>query len=77
MITRRETRGTIASFDASERSGTILLDDGVLLPYAASALAGSGVRGLRLGQRMRVLIDGEGATQTVAALTIITLPWSD
>ncbi|WP_250027332.1 cold-shock protein [Paractinoplanes maris] len=49
-------QGTIATFDPGSRSGTLLLDDGTELAFDAPAFDGSGLRKLRLGQR--VDIDG-------------------
>ena len=76
MTARRETQATVATFDPEDRSGTVVLDDGVLLSYAGSTVARD-VRGLRLGQRVRVIVDGAETDQSVVALTIITLSLVD
>ena len=47
-------QGTVATFDRSSRSGTLLLDDGTELAFPAAAFDASGLRLLRLGQRVRV-----------------------
>ena len=47
-------QGTVATFDAGHRSGTLLLDDGTALAFPAAAFAASGLRLLRLGQRVRI-----------------------
>ena len=70
-------QGTVSRYDASSRSGTVLLDDGSELPYADDALEGSGIRLLRPGQRVRVEVedgpeDGGGGGRVVF-LTIATL----
>ena len=62
-------QGTVASFDAEQRSGTVLLDDGSPLPFDAAAFDASGLRLLRLGQRVRLEREGE----RVSALTLITM----
>jgi 2-phospho-L-lactate guanylyltransferase len=62
-------QGTVATFDAAERTGTVLLDDGTEVPFPASAFATSGLRLLRLGQRVR-LDQRDGA---VVALSLITM----
>jgi len=49
----------------------VLLDDGSLLPFPARAFDASGLRLLRLGQRVRLELDADGA---VTFLTIATLP---
>jgi 2-phospho-L-lactate guanylyltransferase len=66
-------QATVSSFDAASSSGSVLLDDGVELDFDATALAGSGLRLLRLGQRVRLETAGEGAGRRVLALQILTL----
>jgi 2-phospho-L-lactate guanylyltransferase len=68
------TQGTVATFDLQSRSGTVLLDDGLQLPFGAGAFKRSGLRSLRLGQRVRLEIAGSGDAQRVTALTVVTLP---
>jgi len=45
-------QATVSSFDASTRSGAVLLDDGRRVGFEADALA-TAVRLLRPGQRVR------------------------
>lgn len=66
-------QATVRSFDPQTRSGTVLLDDGVELPYDAESFAEAGLRHLRLGQRVRVELAGEGAAARVVSLGIYTL----
>ncbi|MFC0106763.1 hypothetical protein [Kibdelosporangium aridum] len=63
-------QATVATFSPETRSGTVLLDDGRQLSFDASAFDRSGLRMLRLGQRivMRV-VDGR-----VEAINHIALP---
>ena len=61
-------QGTVSAFDATTRSGRVLLDDGVELAFPAEALAGTGLRLLRPGQRVRLTLDGDA----VRALQILT-----
>ena len=63
-------QGTVASFDPSEHNGVVLLDDGTPVPYGANAFAASGLRLLRLGQRVRLETDEQGV---VVRLTLPTL----
>jgi 2-phospho-L-lactate guanylyltransferase len=63
-------QGTVATFDEIGRDGTLLLDDGTPLPFPAEAFAASGLRMLRLGQRVRIERDADG---TVTLITIPTL----
>lgn len=66
-------QATVVAFAAEAGSGSVLLDDGVLLTFTADALAGSGLRLLRLGQRVKLETTGTGAALSVARLQIITL----
>jgi len=66
-------QGTIRSFDATTRSGS-LLDDGLNeLRFSGRAMQASGLRELRIGQRVRyTLVPGEDAAE-VATLNIVSL----
>lgn len=66
-------QATVSSFDAATISGTVLLDDGVELPFRADALTGTGLRLLRPGQRVRLETSGDGDGLEVLRLQIITL----
>jgi 2-phospho-L-lactate guanylyltransferase len=54
-------QATIATFDPDTHTGTLLLDDGTELPFPATAFARSGLRLLRLGQRVTVEAAADGA----------------
>lgn len=62
-------QGTVSAFDPTTFSGRVLLDDGVELPFAGQALAGTGLRLLRPGQRVRLVVEDS----TVTGLQILTL----
>ncbi len=66
-------QATVSAYDDTTRSGRVLLDDGVELPFGADALAGTRLRLLRAGQRVRLEVDGTGPAATVRALQILTL----
>ena len=66
-------QATVSAFDATTRSGRVLLDDGVELPFAAAAIAGTGLRLLRPGQRVRLTLAGTDDEPAVTALQILTL----
>ncbi|MGH1562510.1 hypothetical protein [Mumia sp. DW29H23] len=61
-------QATIATFDA-DSGGTLVLDDGVTMAYAAAAVEASPVRHLRPGQRVIVELTGD-KRPTVRALRI-------
>jgi 2-phospho-L-lactate/phosphoenolpyruvate guanylyltransferase len=50
----RGMQGTVATYDPRTRAGTLLLDDGTELAFPAEAFDASGLRLLRLGQRVTV-----------------------
>jgi hypothetical protein len=64
-------QGTVRSYEADTRCGSVFLDDGTVLEFGAAALAGSPLRLLRPGQRVRLGLDEAGA---VVAVTLATFP---
>lgn len=50
----RSMQATVHRFDPETRTGSVLRDDGVELRFEAPALDGSGLRLLRIGQRLTV-----------------------
>ncbi len=71
---RLAVQATVRSFDPATRSGTVLLDDGIELPYDAAAFDAGALRLLRSGQRVRVEVHDDGGVRRVTYLTIATLP---
>ena len=67
-------QATVFRYDPQTRGGSVLLDDGVELPFDGVALEGTGLRLLRPGQRVRLEVTGVGAALQVARLQILTLP---
>jgi len=59
-------QATIATYDPETRSGTLLLDDGTELTYPAEAFQRSGLRLLRLGQRVAVESGADGVVSRVS-----------
>jgi hypothetical protein len=41
----------------NQGGGEVITDDGLVIPYAAEVLASSGLRHLRTGQRLTVVVD--------------------
>lgn len=52
-------QGTVARFDPSTRTGSLLTDEGVRIEFPAESLAGH-IRHLRVGQRVFVDADAAG-----------------
>ena len=53
-------QGTVATFDPRTHTGTLLLDDGSEVAFPAAAFRASGLRLLRLGQRVTIEADAGG-----------------
>ncbi len=68
--TVRGMQGTVATFDPESQSGTLLLDDGTELAFPAEAFRASGLRLLRLGQRVTVRADPAGVVARVSVAGI-------
>jgi 2-phospho-L-lactate guanylyltransferase len=66
-------QATVHSYDEGTRSGTVLLDDGLQLPFDAAAVAAGEMRSLRFGQRVRIRTAGADADQRVTYLVLATL----
>jgi cold shock CspA family protein len=62
----RGMQGTVATFDSTAHTGTLLLDDGSELPFGAEAFRRSGLRLLRLGQRVAIESDPAGGVSRVS-----------
>ncbi len=62
-------QATVYRFDPETGSGSVLTDSGDVLPFDASALAHSGLRHLRPGQRLTAEREGD----RVIALTLGTI----
>jgi 2-phospho-L-lactate guanylyltransferase len=70
-------QATVRTYDPATRSGSVLLDDGVELPYDDRAFDAGGLRLLRVGQRVRLSVTGDEqhpGGRRVTFLTVATLP---
>ena len=50
-------QASVHEFDSATGAGSVLLDDGVRLPFDADAFERSGLRHLRVGQRLSIDTD--------------------
>lgn len=66
-------QGTVKRFDAATRTALLLDDQLVQLEVDREAIAASGLLELRLGQRVRYEIEGDGDTQRVTNIHIVSL----
>ncbi len=65
-------QGTVKSFDPDTATGTLLLDSQEELPIEASTFLASGLRELRLGQRLRLEIEGADDTKRITRLDLVS-----
>lgn len=66
----RGVQGTVGGFDEVGHSGWVLLDDGHRIDFPAAAFEASGLRLLRIGQRVKIdRVQGQ-----VSRVTLPTLP---
>jgi len=63
-------QATVHRFDPTTRSGSVVTDAGVVLPFTPEAFDASPLRTLRPGQRLTVTATGAGAQATVTALAL-------
>ena len=54
-------QATVRHYSRDTRSGEVLFDDGTRLAFDSDAFDRSGLRLLRLGQRVRIIVAGEEA----------------
>lgn len=66
----RRTHATVARFDPATHSGTVLLDDGLEVPFDAAAFRAGGTLNLRLGQRVQLMHDSHGV---ICAIFLATM----
>lgn len=65
-----ERQATVASFDPTLRTTSVLFDDGTRAQLPAEVVGAAGLLLLRPGQRVKVRLDDAGAVLAVALLTL-------
>jgi hypothetical protein len=66
-------QGTIRSFDRVTKTGSLLDDALVEHPIDREAFVASGLQELRIGQRVRYVLEDGGETPRVAQLNVVSL----
>ena len=66
-------QGTIKVYEAQERTGSLLMEDQTEVAIDAVSVEGSGLRSLRLGQRVRFDLIEESGRKVARNLQIVTL----
>jgi len=72
----RPPQATVRRFDPVDRSGSVLFDDGSEMPFDSVAFDRGGLLTLRLGQRVRLVLTGDGPAAAIGAITIVTLAFA-
>jgi cold shock CspA family protein len=65
-------QGTIKDFDIEERTGSLLMEDRTEVGIDATSVEGSGIRTLRIGQRVKFDLIEEGGRKLARTLQIVT-----
>lgn len=63
-------QGTVSEFDPRTGAGAMLLDDGTRVEFGPAAFGASGLRLLRVGQRIHADQDQDG---TMTRITLLTM----
>lgn len=66
-------QGTVKHYDAETRTGSLLMEDRTEVAIDATSMEGSGLRFLRLGQRVRFDLIEEGGRKVARSLRIVTM----
>ncbi|HYX79178.1 MAG TPA: hypothetical protein VE976_01080 [Actinomycetota bacterium] len=65
-------QGTVKDYDLGERTGSLLMDDRTEVTIDVTSLEGSGLRYLRVGQRVRFDLVEESGRKVARTLRIVT-----
>jgi cold shock CspA family protein len=66
-------QGTVKDYDEKTRAGTLLTDDRAEVSIDARSIEGSGIRTLRLGQRVRFEVTDDEGRRVARELRIVTI----
>lgn len=67
------SQGTIKDYDLDERTGSLLTDDQQEIAIDRGSLEGSGLRYLRVGQRVKFDVADDGGRKVARRLRIVTM----
>jgi 2-phospho-L-lactate guanylyltransferase len=65
-------QGTIKDFDIEQRTGSLLMEDRTEVGIDATSVEGSGIRMLRIGQRVKFDLIEESGRKLARTLQIVT-----
>jgi len=66
-------QGTVRHYDIEERTGDLLMDDRTAVRIDRTSVEGSGLRYLRIGQRVKFDLAEEGGAKVARTLRIVTI----
>jgi 2-phospho-L-lactate guanylyltransferase len=66
-------QGTVKDYDEQTRTGSLLMEDRTEVAIDPTSMEGSGLRFLRLGQRVRFDLVEEGGRKVARSLRIVTM----
>jgi cold shock CspA family protein len=66
-------QGTVKDYDEESRTGSLLMEDRTEVHIDPTSMEGSGLRFLRLGQRVRFDLVEEGGRKVARSLRIVTM----
>lgn len=66
-------QGTVKDYDEERRTGSLLMEDRTEVHIDPTSMEGSGLRFLRLGQRVRFDLVEEGGRKVARSLRIVTM----
>lgn len=66
-------QGTVKHYDEESRTGSLLMEDRTEVHIDPTSMEGSGLRFLRLGQRVRFDLVEEGGRKVARSLRIVTM----
>ena len=65
-------QATVHTFDANHGDGSVITDDGRVIPFEANAWQSGALRTLRQGQRLKVQVAEDASGPRVTTLTLVT-----
>lgn len=65
-------QATVHTFDANHGDGSVITDDGRVIPFEATAWQSGALLTLRQGQRLKVQVTEDPAGPRVTTLTLVT-----
>ncbi len=68
------TQATVHELDAGTGVGSVITDQGLVIPFAPDVWESGPLLTMRPGQRVRVTVAGSGAEAVVTSLTLVTFP---